>query len=58
MSLINPADSLERQNEKLMKITQALMSRVEYGTAQSNAAYAQFERAALLESGSESARWN
>ncbi|SCM68068.1 PAS-domain containing protein [Donghicola eburneus] len=49
MSLINPADSLERQNEKLMKITQALMSRVEYGTAQSNAAYAQFERAALLE---------
>lgn len=49
MTLINPSDSLERQNEKLLKIVDALMSRVEYGTAQSNAAYAQFERAALLE---------
>ena len=49
MSLINPADSLERQNEKLLKIAEALMRRVEYGTAQSGAAYAQFERAALLE---------
>ncbi|MDU8912120.1 PAS-domain containing protein [Aestuariicoccus sp. MJ-SS9] len=49
MSLINPSDSLERQNEKLIKITEALMRRVEYGTAQSGAAYAQFERAALLE---------
>jgi two-component system, sensor histidine kinase len=49
MSLINPADSLERQNEKLLKIADSLMRRVEYGTAQSGAAYAQFERAALLE---------
>ncbi|WP_146588896.1 hybrid sensor histidine kinase/response regulator [Puniceibacterium confluentis] len=49
MSIINPADSLERQNEKLVKITESLMRRVEYGTAQSGAAYAQFERAALLE---------
>lgn len=49
MSIVNPADSLERQNAKLIEITQALMRRVEYGTAQSGAAYAQFERAALLE---------
>jgi len=49
MSLINPSDSLERQNEKLLKITDSLMRRVEYGTSQSGAAYAQFERAALLE---------
>ena len=28
-SLINPADSIERQNEKLMKISLALMRKVE-----------------------------
>ncbi|MFD1344262.1 hybrid sensor histidine kinase/response regulator [Litorisediminicola beolgyonensis] len=49
MSLINPRDALERQNEKLLKITESLMRRVEYQTAQSGAAYSQFERAALLE---------
>ncbi|TCS61049.1 hybrid sensor histidine kinase/response regulator [Primorskyibacter sedentarius] len=49
MALINPQDSLERQNEKLLKISEALMRRVEYGSEQSSAAYAQFERAALLE---------
>ncbi len=49
MSIVNPNDSLARQNEKLIKITESLMRRVEYGTAQSGAAYAQFERAALLE---------
>ncbi|KMK67485.1 PAS-domain containing protein [Puniceibacterium sp. IMCC21224] len=49
MSIINPADSVERQNEKLIEITEALMRRVEYGTTQSGVAYAQFERAALLE---------
>ncbi|QFT59955.1 Sensory/regulatory protein RpfC [Sulfitobacter sp. THAF37] len=49
MSLINPADSLERQNEKLLQITQALMRRVEQKNEQSGVAYAQFERAALLE---------
>jgi signal transduction histidine kinase/CheY-like chemotaxis protein len=49
MSLIDPSDSLERQNEKLLKIADSLMRRVEYGTSQSGAAYAQFERAALLE---------
>lgn len=49
MSLVNPADPIERQNEKLQKIAAALMARVEHQTAQSGAAYAQFERAALLE---------
>ncbi|SMX28449.1 Virulence sensor protein BvgS precursor [Pelagimonas phthalicica] len=49
MSLVDPTDSLERQNEKLLKIADALMQRVEYGTEQSSAAYVQFERAALLE---------
>ncbi|WP_299655730.1 PAS-domain containing protein [uncultured Tateyamaria sp.] len=50
MSLINPQDSLERQNEKLLQISQALMRRVEQKTEQSGFAYQQFERAALLES--------
>ncbi|MFP7673109.1 PAS-domain containing protein [Marivita sp. S0852] len=49
MSLTDPNDSLERQNEKLLKIAESLMRRVEFGTSQSGAAYAQFERAALLE---------
>ena len=48
-SLINPADSLERQNAKLQKITAALMRRVEQGSDGLGAAYAQFQRAALLE---------
>ena len=49
MSVINPADTLERQNEKLLQITQALMRKVEQKNEQSGVAYAQFERAALLE---------
>ncbi|WP_136443625.1 PAS-domain containing protein [Pacificoceanicola onchidii] len=49
MSLVNPADSVERQNEKLIKIAESLMKRVEYGSEPSGAAYEQFERAALLE---------
>ena len=49
MTLVSPDDSLERQNEKLLQITRALMRRVEQGGDQSNIAYAQFERAALLE---------
>ncbi len=49
VSVINPADSIERQNEKLLQITQALMRRVEQKNEQSGVAYAQFERAALLE---------
>ena len=45
--LINPADSLERQNEKLLKIVQTLMRRVEQNTREPGLAYAQFQRAAL-----------
>lgn len=48
-SLINPEDSLERQNEKLLQISEVLMRRVEQNTEKSGAAYALFERAALLE---------
>jgi len=47
--LLNPADNLERQNEKLIKIASVLMQRVEQDTQRSGAAYAQFERSALLE---------
>jgi hypothetical protein len=47
--LINPTDPPERQREKLLTIVEALMRRVEQGTDQSGAAYAQFERAAMLE---------
>ena len=47
--LVNPADSLARQNEKLRVIAQVLMRRVEAITDDSGAAYAQFQRAALLE---------
>ena len=49
MSLIDPADSIERQNEKLLQIAQSLMRRVEQKNEQSGLAYQQFERAALLE---------
>jgi len=48
-ALINPADSLQRQNEKLLQISEALMRRVEQDTDKSGIAYAQFERAAMLE---------
>ncbi|WP_350333127.1 hybrid sensor histidine kinase/response regulator [Coralliovum pocilloporae] len=47
--LIDPQDSLERQNEKLLKITETLMRRVEQSTEASGAAYTQFQRAVLLE---------
>lgn len=49
MTLVNPNDTLERQNEKLVRIAEALMRRVEEKTSESGLAYAQFERAALLE---------
>lgn len=49
MALVNPQDTLERQNEKLLKIAESLMRRVEEKTKDSGLAYAQFERAALLE---------
>ena len=47
--LINPNDSLERQNEKLLKIVTTLMRRVEKGVDASGVAYAQFQRAVMLE---------
>lgn len=50
MSIINPDDSLQQQNRKLLKVVSALMKRVEHDDAKSDgAAYVQFERAALLE---------
>jgi len=48
-SLINPEDTLERQNEKLTIITGALMQRVEQSIDAAGAAYTQFQRAAVLE---------
>ncbi len=49
LSLIDPADPVERQNAKLLKIVSALMARVEQTTDESGAAYAQFQRALVLE---------
>lgn len=48
-SLINPADPIEVQNRKLLQIVDVLMRRVEQSTDHSAAAYAQFQRAVLLE---------
>ncbi|MGR3714067.1 MAG: PAS-domain containing protein [Shimia sp.] len=48
-SLINPTDTLSRQNEKLLKIVDTLMRRAEQGPDTSGMAYAQFERAVMLE---------
>lgn len=47
--LVDPREPLERQNEKLRAISAALMRRVESQTERSGAAYAQFERAVVLE---------
>lgn len=48
-ALINPADSPDRQREKLLHIVQVLMRRVEQETDDGGLAYAQFQRAAMLE---------
>ncbi len=48
-TLVNPADPPERQVEKLKTIAAVLMRRVEQITDDSGAAYAQFQRAAMLE---------
>ena len=48
-SLLSPNDALERENAKLKKIVAALMQRVEQDTERAGAAFAHFERAALLE---------
>ena len=46
---LDPDAPLEARYEKLLKITSALMRRVEESTTESGAAYAQFERSARLE---------
>ncbi len=48
-SLLNPSDTLERQNAKLLRMAEALMRRVEATTDQGEAAYAHFQRALVLE---------
>ncbi len=48
-SILNPGDPPERQIAKLLTIAQVLMRRVEQDTDDSGAAYAQFQRAAMLE---------
>ncbi|WP_435229928.1 PAS-domain containing protein [Pseudopelagicola sp. nBUS_20] len=48
-TLIDPRDSLARQNEKLLKIVNTLISRAEQSTDSAGMAYAQFERAVMLE---------
>lgn len=49
MFLVDPNDSLEEQNEKLLQIATSLMRRMEKKSEHSGLAYQQFERAALLE---------
>ncbi|SNX70582.1 signal transduction histidine kinase [Cereibacter ovatus] len=49
LALIDPADPPERQRDKLLEIVSALMARVERTTDDGGAAYAQFQRAAMLE---------
>lgn len=47
--LIDPADSLARQNQKLLTIAAALIRHAEEMTEDRGAAFAQFQRAAMLE---------
>ncbi|MBO9401379.1 PAS-domain containing protein [Shimia sp. R9_3] len=48
-SLVDPADTLERQNQKLLTIVDTLMRRAEASPDSTGVAYAQFERAVMLE---------
>ncbi|PIB24609.1 hypothetical protein BFP76_05350 [Amylibacter kogurei] len=48
-SLVDTSKPITEQNEKLLKIVDALMRRVEQDTNKNGDAYAQFERAVLLE---------
>ncbi len=48
-ALIDPADPPELRTAKLLKVTEALMARVERATDDSGEAYAHFQRAILLE---------
>ena len=47
--LVDPNEPLERQRDKLWKIAQSLMTRVEQAGDYSGAGYAHFQRAVLLE---------
>ncbi len=47
--LVDTKDDLKRQNEKLRKINDVLMRRIERSTEVTGEAYAQFQRAATLE---------
>lgn len=47
--IVNPADPPETQNRKLIQIVDVLMRRVEQATDDQGAAYAQFQRAVMLE---------
>ncbi|MEM7521517.1 MAG: PAS-domain containing protein [Pseudomonadota bacterium] len=49
IELLRPEDSVERQRDKLVNICSALMRRVEQAPSDTQNAYAQFERAALLD---------
>ncbi|MGD9918432.1 MAG: PAS-domain containing protein [Paenirhodobacter sp.] len=49
LSLIDPGDSLARQNEKLLTIASVLIRHAEETTEDRGAAFAQFQRAAMLE---------
>lgn len=49
LSLVDPADSLARQNEKLLTIAGALIRHAEEMTEDRGAGFAQFQRAAMLE---------
>ena len=48
-AMIDPEESLQRQNDKLRLICEALMRRVEQIDDNRGAAYSQFQRAVLLE---------
>ena len=47
--LVDPNDPIERQRDKLWKIAQSLMARVEQAGDYRGAGYAHFQRAVLLE---------
>jgi two-component system, sensor histidine kinase len=48
-ALLDPAEPADRQRDALLSIVAVLMRRVEQGSDTAGAAYAQFERAAMLE---------
>ena len=49
MNLLDPADTPERREEKLIRICQSLMHRVENASNDNASAYQQFQRAVMLE---------